>query len=577
MMNGNGDDEAQHEEDPEIVAPHHPPPPPASLNLSSSPSPSPPQSTSPLSSPTAAPRPHRGASNGYVSEASKKAMDLSSYGSPTSASASSSSSSSSSSGFLSSLTKKTTKTKKSASSAALSTAAAGAAAGGGAAPTSPKGQPASAAAAKTASPRDAFRDSPPPKATAGSPPAPSASSAPSLPSSSSFPSSSALSSAGGGGGGGSKFPFGGSLQSMFKSLTTGPSSSSSSSSSSGSSLSSSEALKEQHKKDWLALLPSDSAPATAATSFTNPKVKARCVKLAWYGIPSSVRGDAWSFIIGNALNITEDLFWIMSGRAQEVKETKKLRLEREQREAEAGGGGGGGGGGGSTSSSSTSSHSPNKEESVALIDTDIARTFPELKFFHDGGPLQAPLFQVLESYGCYRPDMGYVQGMSYLCAVFLLNMEPLQAFVALCNLLNQEMYFKFFRMNAAQMAVYLEAFQQCFKEQLPALHAHFAAIGVLPDMYLYEWLLTIFSRSLPLDVTHRIWDNFLCLGHVFLFRTALGLLRMQQSTFLQCSFEECLALLNRPPRDFEADTLFADIAKVSVSEERVAKLLKEAA
>lgn len=164
---------------------------------------------------------------------------------------------------------------------------------------------------------------------------------------------------------------------------------------------------------------------------------------------------------------------------------------------------------------------------------------------------------------------------SYLCAILLLNLEPLQAFIALANLLNQEVYFKLFRMNAAQMRVYLDVFQAVFKEQLPQLHGHFAQIGVLPDMFLYDWLLTIFSRALPLDVTHRIWDNFLCQGHTFLFRTALGLLRMQQQSFLACTFEECLAILNRPPKDVDGDVLFAEISKISVTEERVQKLLRE--
>ena len=85
------------------------------------------------------------------------------------------------------------------------------------------------------------------------------------------------------------------------------------------------------------------------------------------------------------------------------------------------------------------------------------------QFFHGGGPLQAPLYQVLESYGCYRPDVGYVQGMSHIASMLLLNMEPLPAFIAMCNLLNVDMYFKFFRMNAQQMKLHLDVFQQVFK------------------------------------------------------------------------------------------------------------------
>ena len=34
------------------------------------------------------------------------------------------------------------------------------------------------------------------------------------------------------------------------------------------------------------------------------------------------------------------------------------------------------------------------------------------------------IIQVLEAYICYRPDVGYVQGMSYLAAMLILYLEP---------------------------------------------------------------------------------------------------------------------------------------------------------
>ena len=49
--------------------------------------------------------------------------------------------------------------------------------------------------------------------------------------------------------------------------------------------------------------------------------------------------------------------------------------------------------------------------------------------------------------------------------------------MALCNLLNQDLYFKFFRMNAQQMALHLAVFQQVFKDQLPQLYASLRLTG----------------------------------------------------------------------------------------------------
>jgi TBC1 domain family member 14 len=62
-----------------------------------------------------------------------------------------------------------------------------------------------------------------------------------------------------------------------------------------------------------------------------------------------------------------------------------------------------------------------KENTVSLIPLDLPRTFPALAFFQPSGPWHDHLRQVLEAYACYRPDIGYVQGMSYIAASLLIN------------------------------------------------------------------------------------------------------------------------------------------------------------
>ena len=221
-------------------------------------------------------------------------------------------------------------------------------------------------------------------------------------------------------------------------------------------------------------------------------------------------------------------------------------------------------------------------------------TFPELKFLHthrltgspisqhdaDGdtndGELNGALYEILECFVCYRPDVGYVQGMSYIAAVLLMNIgNTYQAFMCLANLLNQQMYFQFYTMNAEKMAIHIDAFNELLAEYLPAVHTHLHALGVKVDMFLYEWLLTIYSRSLPLDITHRIWDNFLVIGSSFLFRTGLGLLHMNQSALLRSNFEQCLDMLMHPPSTMECNVLFDSIAAISLSPNKLDTLIRQ--
>jgi TBC1 domain family member 14 len=58
-----------------------------------------------------------------------------------------------------------------------------------------------------------------------------------------------------------------------------------------------------------------------------------------------------------------------------------------------------------------------------VIEEDLHRTFGELGHFRVGNPLYQPLKNVLIAYSMLRPDLGYVQGMSYVAGSILLHCE----------------------------------------------------------------------------------------------------------------------------------------------------------
>lgn len=75
-----------------------------------------------------------------------------------------------------------------------------------------------------------------------------------------------------------------------------------------------------------------------------------------------------------------------------------------------------------------------------------------LQFFQEGGPFHEPLQTVLECYVKLRPDVGYVQGMSYLAAMLLLNMDTYNAFQCLSNMLARNHFYAFFRINTQEVS-----------------------------------------------------------------------------------------------------------------------------
>ncbi|XP_073345484.1 TBC1 domain family member 12-like [Pagrus major] len=260
----------------------------------------------------------------------------------------------------------------------------------------------------------------------------------------------------------------------------------------------------------------------------------RARDLWWGGLPPSVRGRVWSLAIGNELNITAELYQIFLSRAKE-----KWR----------------------SLSETETDDGPDSESSLELVTRDVSRTFPSLCVFQKGGPYHDLLQSILGAYTCYRPDVGYVQGMSSMAAVLVLNMDEVEAFVSFSNLINRPCQLAFYRVQHQLMFRYFGAFQMCFEETLPRLFLHFQSSGVTPDLYLMDWILSLYTKPLPLEVACRVWDVFFRDGEEFLFRTALGILRLYQDVLLHMDLISIAQFLSRlPDEELLSDRLFSCIS-----------------
>jgi len=217
---------------------------------------------------------------------------------------------------------------------------------------------------------------------------------------------------------------------------------------------------------------------------------------------------------------------------------------------------------------------------VKLIGLDVARTFSIMdviqfkynfatqpsgavtvspKLFHE------ELIQLLEAYAIYRPAVGYAQGMSHIAGMLLLHMNKVDAFVCLCNLSNNHFFLSLFKMDVPEINRHVSVYDFLFTDQLPALYEHFRKHEIYPEQYLLSWLSTIFTLSLPFDVACKVWDQFLAHGEIYLYRTALGILRFFSSHLLKSTFEETLHLLKHLPQDLDQLDLLQSIEAVEVA------------
>ncbi|KAF0688103.1 Aste57867_20264 [Aphanomyces stellatus] len=301
--------------------------------------------------------------------------------------------------------------------------------------------------------------------------------------------------------------------------------------------------------------------------------------LCFAGIPKEVRGRAWSAMLGNRLQINEQLFEICKTRAKAVLLEMTLAKDKEEKSRR------------STDKRVSLPTSPrlaatataeahvaeqliaDNERNIKLVQRDMPRTFGNHPLFQTGAAGTQKTYEVLEAYTCYRPDLGYVQGMSYLAAILCLHLDSFGAFRAMVSLMSTRLLFDMYRLEEERTFRYLTVYDSILKHELPQLYDHFQEIGMDPKMYVVDWAFTLFTRCVPLEVVLRIWDCYILIGTPFFFQACMAILIMYEDALLTMDLGDAMKFLHNVPKTCSAHDFFEAMETVNLSRPAINELL----
>ena len=109
------------------------------------------------------------------------------------------------------------------------------------------------------------------------------------------------------------------------------------------------------------------------------------------------------------------------------------------------------------------------------------------------------------------------------------------------------------------------------KKVAPRVHKHLKSQEIEPILYMTEWFLCLFARTLPWPSVLRIWDMFCCEGVKVLFRVALVLLKMAlpRKVRRKCpSMYETLDVLKHLPANVcSEELLIPEVLRLNITED----------
>jgi hypothetical protein len=289
-----------------------------------------------------------------------------------------------------------------------------------------------------------------------------------------------------------------------------------------------------------------------------------------HGIPPRLRTVLWPLALGadGDRGMTGEQFDLVQEVATFAR-AEHHEYERRAAAAAAGGDGsdsasGTGPGAGALSGASEYRRS-DKAQMFRDIDVDLARTFPHLAFYQDGCPMKLQMRSVLDAYCFARPDVGYVQGMSYLVGKLLLYLNEHESFKCLAAMVEMPFFKALFTMDTDALNARYQLFEAVLRDVLPDLYEHLASVDIFahgPTLYFVEWGMTLFSKRVGLDVASRLWDCFFLNGETMVYRAAVGLLQCLKPQLMGQPFEVILKVLSRAPAQVSEERLVAAIASI---------------
>lgn len=223
---------------------------------------------------------------------------------------------------------------------------------------------------------------------------------------------------------------------------------------------------------------------------------------------------------------------------------------------------------------------PGDAKVVDEIERDLDRQFPQHELFARSGKYseggKEDLLNLLKAYTILHPEEGYCQGQAPIASVLLMNMPIRDAFYVFVQICHKYLN-GYYSPGLETVQLDGDILMQVLKEKNKTCYSHFKRHGIDAPLFMIEWFMCLYCRSLPWPTVLRIWDMFLCEGIKVVFRVALVILQGTFGTNAQCKkYNDLSAILTRlrnlPQELVEEETLMKKVIELRLDDGEMERL-----
>lgn len=173
----------------------------------------------------------------------------------------------------------------------------------------------------------------------------------------------------------------------------------------------------------------------------------------------------------------------------------------------------------------------------------------------------------------HADGLGYVQGLADAAAFLLKRMPPPAAFGCLQHLSSCPMVRLLLRLDVDEWILLAAVFGSCLSVHAPAACETLSRLELDPPLYLPEWLMPLWTRSLSPDCASHVWNMMVRDDDSTLILAAVAVCAALEAKIVECTdMPSCRAVLSAAPRELSLAQLTDAMARCALSEAELAPL-----
>ena len=160
-------------------------------------------------------------------------------------------------------------------------------------------------------------------------------------------------------------------------------------------------------------------------------------------------------------------------------------------------------------------------ENLRQIKKDLSRTYPSSTIFKDDRIL-LKLKNVLRAFSNYDNSIKYFQGMNFIVGFFLYHCDEYIAFWLFVALLEEYDLRPIFMQNFPGLKLHVKRIELILQKEYENILNTFIKYGVKVEIFMVEWVFSLFSSLIPLELQMDFYKGFFSEGWIFFYKMCIS-------------------------------------------------------